>query len=99
MNDRLIEICSLLNIPQVSISKICGVGRPTVNEWFTGKRPVPKHHIQTLSLFYGVPAEALVKEKPLTNREMVLVFQHFIEKKIGQEVHIRIRRPSPHNPA
>lgn len=99
MNNRLIEICSLLNIPQATVSHVCGIGRPTVNEWFTQKRVIPKRHLETLSVFYGISIESLTKEEPLTTPEKIRVFEQYIQKRIGQEVHIRIRRQSPHNPA
>lgn len=72
------DIADLLNVPA-----------PQINDWKKGRRPIPKHHLEKLSVYFELEPEFF--RRKVSDEDVIRYYKSVIEKEIGKEVEIRIK--------
>jgi plasmid maintenance system antidote protein VapI len=72
------DIADLLNIPA-----------PQINDWKKSRRPIPKHHLEKLSVHFGLEPEFF--QRKVSDEDVIKYYKAVIEKEIGKEVEIKIK--------
>jgi transcriptional regulator with XRE-family HTH domain len=50
-------------LTQAEIHRICDVSRPSVSQWVSGTRNIPRRRAAQLSVHFGIPMEELMSEE------------------------------------
>ncbi|MGG3920413.1 helix-turn-helix transcriptional regulator [Geobacillus thermodenitrificans] len=72
------DIADLLNVPA-----------PQINDWKKGRRPIPKHHLEKLSVHFGLEPDFF--QRKVSDEDVIKYYKSVIEKEISKKVEIKIK--------
>jgi transcriptional regulator with XRE-family HTH domain len=71
------------------IANLLNVSAPQINDWKKGRRPIPKHHLEKLSVHFNLEPEFF--QRKVSDEDVIKYYKAVIEKEIGKKVEIRIK--------